>query len=372
MFSGPSRKFWQQTLKNASKTRNLTFVRAQNHGKNSQNCHFAALPILLTSAAIAVTEEKKEQTIPTSWKGFELTIYMYYGCPFCSKLEAYLRFNKIPYNQVEVNALTQSEVKAAGKPYNYKKVPLVIVRNVKTGDSFALKDSSRVISIIESLDKNSDQTWEKLQWLNEFAYPEIQSEDPKNPKKTITEFPNKFNIMIENHDESQDDQIKLERKWRKWVEKYVLHTIAPNLYRNWTESLQSTQHFIDISPKFGGTWTGSTIVYSGGAVMKVIGGIVKKRYNISADPREDLYNHCNYWVKNIPKDSRLMSGTETPSIADIELFGILATLEGTPVWADLLKNSKIIQRWYTPLKKLIKSQDLYPRSDKYFIAPASI
>ena len=106
--------------------------------------------------------------------------------------------------------------------------------------------------------------------------------------------------------------------------------------------------------------------------MKVIGGIVKKRHNISENPREDLYNHCNYWLKNIPKGSKLMSGTDKPCIADLELFGLLATLEGTPVWPDLLQNSKIIQKWYTPLKKIIKSNDLYKRSDKFFIAPASV
>ena len=202
MFSGSSRKFWQQTFRQASKsTRSLTISRI-NHQKFSNNyAPLAAVPLLLTSAAVAQAEDKNESKL--SWKGFEITIYMYYGCPFCSKLETFLRYNQIPYSLVEVNALTQAEVKEAGKPYNYKKVPLVIVKNVKSGESFALKDSSRVISIFESLNSNKDQSWEKLKWLNEFAYPEVQSEDPKNPQKTVTDFPNKFNVMVEDHDESQ-------------------------------------------------------------------------------------------------------------------------------------------------------------------------
>merc|ERR1711981_1439874 len=51
------------------------------------------------------------------WNGLHLEVYAYYGCPFCSKLEAFLKYSQIPYTKIEVNAMTKAEVKLAGKPH---------------------------------------------------------------------------------------------------------------------------------------------------------------------------------------------------------------------------------------------------------------
>ena len=58
----------------------------------------------------------------------------------------------------------------------------------------------------------------------------------------------------------QKEEIEKNMFWREWIEDRFLHTIAPNLYRNYGDSIANTQHYIDISPRFGKTWTGSLVL----------------------------------------------------------------------------------------------------------------
>ena len=52
-----------------------------------------------------------------------MTLYQYDVCPFCNKVKAALDFHGIPYDVVEVNPLTKSELKFS----EYKKVPVLVV-----------------------------------------------------------------------------------------------------------------------------------------------------------------------------------------------------------------------------------------------------
>ena len=70
-----------------------------------------------------------------------------------------------------------------------------------------------------------------------------------------------------------------ERKWRKWVDDILMHTISPNVYRTPGEALEAFQHFSD-----WGEWhkvfdpvSRLLVVYLGALAMCIIGKIVKKR-----------------------------------------------------------------------------------------------
>ena len=54
----------------------------------------------------------------------KVTLYQYDVCPFCNKVKAYLDYRGIPYDVVEVNPLTKSEIKFSKE---YTKVPIVTV-----------------------------------------------------------------------------------------------------------------------------------------------------------------------------------------------------------------------------------------------------
>jgi len=355
----------------------------QNHNSYSQSNknYFNAKPLgfgvlgSLAAAGITVSDDNNEKTETNEtsdeklFHGLKLELYMYYGCPFCSRLEAYLKYRQIPYTRIEVNAMTKSEVKEAGKKYGskygtggYKKVPFMIATVAATGEKIPLKDSSRIASAFESFIISKDQSVARLKFLLDKCYPEYEiTHDAKTGeplKSPTTDFMNVRMVMRDEQapeDMPSNKEMRKEERWRQWVQDKLLHTIAPNLYRNYSESIASTKHFIGISPKFGGTWTGTTINYVGGPAMYHIGQIIVKRHKdilTSKDPRGDLYKYCDEWVASLPNKNGFMSGKAEPNLADLEAFGTLAMLEGTPVFPDMIANTKI-SKWYNLMRKTI-------------------
>jgi len=312
------------------------------------------------------------------WHGLSLELYMYYGCPFCSKLEAFLKFKQIPYKRIEVNAMTKSEVKAAGKPYGgYKKVPFMIATVEATGEKIPLKDSSRIISLFESFRIAADKSPEYLHHLADQCYAEYERTEDAHTGEPLNkpeiDFRNVYYVMYSGSEDSYHAPSKKTTqdmiKWRTWIQDKLLHTIAPNLYPNMSEAITSTKHFTSISPRFAGTWSGTSVNYIGGPAMKFIGDMIKKKYNISKDPRDDLYKYCNEWVKNLPA-SGFMSDRAEPGIADLEAFGVLVILEGTQAYRDMMMNCEIGD-WYMRVRTAIAAKQQIKPSDDCFLVPAT-
>ena len=105
--------------------------------------------------------------------------------------------------------------------------------------------------------------------------------------------------------------------------------------------------------------------------MKIIGDKVKKRWNISEDPRTDLYNALNKWTDSLPKSDtnipNFMSGGSEPSIADLEMFGLITILEGTRVMPDIEKNTKVMP-WYRRMREVVSRNCGQDVEAKCFIA----
>lgn len=71
-----------------------------------------------------------------------VTLYQYQICPFCNINKALLNYTNVPYEQIEVNPLTKSELKslqskskANNDKNSYKKVPIAIIDNEHINDS---------------------------------------------------------------------------------------------------------------------------------------------------------------------------------------------------------------------------------------------
>ena len=56
-------------------------------------------------------------------QGLKLTLYQYKTCPFCSKVRAFLDYQGLPYEVVEVNPVMRKEIKWS----TYRKVPILMV-----------------------------------------------------------------------------------------------------------------------------------------------------------------------------------------------------------------------------------------------------
>lgn len=59
--------------------------------------------------------------------GLHLTLYQYQSCPFCCKVRAFLDFNGLSYDVVEVNSLRRKEISFS----HYKKVPILVCQTGK-------------------------------------------------------------------------------------------------------------------------------------------------------------------------------------------------------------------------------------------------
>ena len=78
---------------------------------------------------------------------------------------------------------------------------------------------------------------------------------------------------------------------RKFIDEKLLHTVAPNIYPNYTEARQNCYFYMEQSERYRNTWTGSGIAEASAAIMVPIAGRIMKKW---ADfegqtPREYLY-----------------------------------------------------------------------------------
>lgn len=71
-----------------------------------------------------------------------------------------------------------------------------------------------------------------------------------------------------------------ERKWRKWADNVLVHTLSPNVYRTFEEALQAFNWFSEVGEweKHFPTWERYLMIYVGASAMWLISKRLKKRY----------------------------------------------------------------------------------------------
>lgn len=150
-----------------------------------------------------------------------------------------------------------------------------------------------------------------------------------------------------------------ERKWRKWVDDVLVHTLSPNVYRTKEEAFQAFNWFSEVGQweKQFPEWERQLIIYVGAYAMLMIGKKLKKKYQLKDDVRISLYDECNYWIKSIQKKGGKFMGGNEPNLADLSVFAVLNSIEGCSAFEDLLQNSKI-KTWFQQMKTVVNKNKL--------------
>lgn len=283
---------------------------------------------------------------PVDSTNLDLTLYQYQSCPFCCKVRALLDFYGISYDIVEVNPVFRTEAKWSP----YKKVPILLAK-VDSGYQ-PLNDSSMIVSLLASFfhDKSN-----KIDELVKF-YPSIALHDEKG--KFQNEIVNKYFLMYQNtipKEKSMDDIVE-ERKWRKWADEVLVHTLSPNAYRTLDESHRSFEHFSKVGhwEEYFPIWQRWIMINVGAVAMWWLGDSLKKKYMLKGDVRQSLYDEVNFWLRGIKARGGPFMGGQNPDLSDLAVYGILNSIEGLEAFNDTMANTKL-GTWYNAMKEKVES-----------------
>jgi len=257
---------------------------------------FAAVGAVSATMDAAVTSP-----MDAALGGQRVTLYQYDVCPFCNKVKAFLDFYKVPYDVVEVNPMTKSEL--GWVEDGWKKVPIVMVGDEKLNDSSA---------IVAELTKRFDASGSSAKAGGWFG-----------GKKSKA-------------------YLEREEKWMKWIDDRFVHVLTPNIYRTWNEALRSFD-YITQRGNFG-YFERESARWVGAASMYVIAHrVLKKRHNI-VDERAELYAECDKFVEEGLAGKKFCGG-DGPNNAGLCVFGVLRAVKTFETFTDVMENTSI-KPWY--------------------------
>ena len=216
-----------------------------------------------------------------------------------------------------------------------------------------VNDSTVIVSALYSLLVDSSGT--ELDKIMD-CYPTIKYVDDGVEKSEIQ---NKYFLMYnEAKVQRSKEDIVEERKWRKWVDEELVHSLSPNVYRTPSEALAAFQWFSkvgcweDIFP----AWERNLVIYMGAGVMWLLSKRLKKRHNLKDDVRQSLYDQCNFWMKTLSKKGTPFLGGSSPNLADLAVFGALTAVEGCEAFQDARNNTKIGD-WFDGMKAAVTKRE---------------
>jgi microsomal prostaglandin-E synthase 2 len=249
--------------------------------------------------------------------------------PFCCKVRAFLNYNRIPYDIVEVNSVTHTETKWS----LYDRVPIVVIEN----ERIQLNDSSMIISVIESYLRQPTKTFKNIMKLYKsivekdqkgniyFTYPNRYSivepsindqlEIIKDQKRIVNNESKSFFAKLFSRSKSSSEIIEskpiikkksnteneFEQQWREWVDNKFIHVLSPNIYCTLRQSVGTFRWFSkagdweEIFPWYQ-RWI---IVYLGAIVMRAVSIRLKKKYNLNDNVRISLYECGDEWANAV-------------------------------------------------------------------------
>ncbi|VDK70010.1 unnamed protein product, partial [Gongylonema pulchrum] len=137
-----------------------------------------------------------------------------------------------------------------------------------------LSDSSLIISILASyLTQNGGSLGDVIE-----LYPEQRTIAMETGKEIISH-PNMYEIMrARDLSKKQQEDARIEQKWRKWVDEHFIHLIVPNVYRSWNECIQMFRWFGEAGQwdKVVPAWERYTTIYLGSVAMYFLSKKLRK------------------------------------------------------------------------------------------------
>lgn len=227
-----------------------------------------------------------------------ITLYQYKICPFCNRVKAFLDYNKLNYNSIEVNPTTKKEIKFSGS----SKVPVATV-NDKT-----LVGSMYII---------------------------------ENIRDTLLQ--NRIEVQALWTDDTE--------KWAKWSEFKLAVLLYPNITRTFGESWKAFEYCKDVT-----TWSFKDRLinrYIGPIAMYFANSKIKKKYSI-VNERSELDALLKEWTDALGSNTFLHGDKIT--LPDLLIYGVLRGLEGLPTFTYVMNQHPTLEKWYNSVKKSIGNQ----------------
>ena len=303
----------------------------------AQQLHFHSSPLSSEPAAAATPATSpatptSSPTPPPSPPSFDLTVLPYYSkaaflsqatvklyqfqtCPFCNKVRAYLDYMRIPYEVVEVNPLTKTQL----QPLFQKAVPVVTV------DHLVLHDSSPIISAFDDL-------------FTHYTHKAASTHPPSTPSPSPST-PTRAD----------------ETRWREWVDRSLIYLTAPNLYTSLPASLQAMDYImaqtsLPLSQRLASK-------YVGGPMMYLVTEYKLKKKRGVTDARGQLFGACKEFVDE-GVAGRWYRGGEKPDLSDLAVFGVVRAMMGFPVGEELMQAKNVGEgfvQWYQRMEREVGS-----------------
>lgn len=231
-----------------------------------------------------------------------LTVYQYKICPFCSKVKTYLDFMKIPYETIEVNPLTKSEISFSK---DYKKVPILRIGGAVNPEQ--VNDSTAIVSYITNNLKATEKCGAKFL-----------------PADTA--------------------------KWAEWSDEKLARLLYPNITRSFAESWECFEYVNHVK-----SWSGINqwvTRVAGTAAMSMANGKIKKKYNI-VDERAELRAVLCEWTAAVG-NKKFLHGNDI-TLPDLMVFGVLRAIDGLGTFKEIMEANKELKEWFGRVDAVVGS-----------------
>ncbi|KAG5509485.1 hypothetical protein JKF63_06796 [Porcisia hertigi] len=238
-----------------------------------------------------------------------IQLYRYTTCPWCGTVKAFLDYNKIHHECVEVEPMFKTQLAES----LYKKVPQLRF-NSQTGASTYLVDSQIIVDTLSS--------------------------------------------KIGMGHQLQDEEVK---KWRVWARSSLVRFVTLEFNRTLSAAWSGYSYIDDCD----------TIPYANKLFLKVVGApvmylvamkITKPRLikdglmKSEDDPKQRLHEEVNRFTAEAlvdpkSKKPRPFHGGKKPDLVDLDTYGVLQSVRGHRIYNEMVTETKI-GAWLEAMDKL--------------------
>lgn len=247
-------------------------------------------------------------------------LYRYTTCPFCGTVKAFLDCYKIEHTCVEVEPMFKGEIKEMA----YKKVPQLRFNLNGATNGPMLVDSDRIVEALAPLVGAGKQL--------------------------------------------QDDDVQ---KWRSWARNQLVRFLVLDINKSLAEAWKAYNYIDEFD----------TIPYANKLFLKVMGApvmyMVAQKFTKpklvksgdlkeGQDPRVRLHEELKKFVDEAlvnPKTGKKkpFHGGESPSLADIDAYGVLQSIRGHRVYDDIVASCDV-KAWLDGMDKATGKPAYVPKA----------